>query len=214
MISILESCYIIIYKRGVYSFEAEDGKVAQEVLEKENIHLAIVDIMMPFVDGYTLCEEIRKYHDIPVILLTAKDQLVDKEKGFISGTDDYIVKPFEPAEVIFRMKALLRRYQMLSADIITLHGTTIDRKGVEVKCNGQTILLPLKEFELLSQLASYPGRTFSREELIELVWGMDFEGDERTVDVHVKRLRDRFSKRTDDFQITTVRGLGYKLELK
>ena len=84
------------------------------------------------------------------------------------------------------MKALLRRYQMLSADIITLHGTTIDRKGVEVKCNGQTILLPLKEFELLSQLASYPGRTFSREELIELVWGMDFEGDERTVDVHVK----------------------------
>ncbi|MCZ2970782.1 winged helix-turn-helix domain-containing protein, partial [Acinetobacter baumannii] len=91
---------------------------------------------------------------------------------------------------------------------------TIDRKGVEVKCNGQTILLPLKEFELLSQLASYPGRTFSREELIELVWGMDFEGDERTVDVHVKRLRDRFSKRTDDFQITTVRGLGYKLELK
>lgn len=170
--------------------------------------------MMPFVDGYTLCEEIRKYHDIPVILLTAKDQLVDKEKGFISGTDDYIVKPFEPAEVIFRMKALLRRYQMLSADIITLHGTIIDRKGFEVKCNGQTILLPLKEFELLSQLASYPGRTFSREELIELVWGMDFEGDERTVDVHVKRLRDRFSKRTDDFQITTVRGLGYKLELK
>ena len=214
MISILESCYIIIYKRGFTVFEAEDGKVAQEVLEKENIHLAIVDIMMPFVDGYTLCEEIRKYHDIPVILLTAKDQLVDKEKGFISGTDDYIVKPFEPAEVIFRMKALLRRYQMLSADIITLHGTTIDRKGVEVKCNGQTILLPLKEFELLSQLASYPGRTFSREELIELVWGMDFEGDERTVDVHVKRLRDRFSKRTDDFQITTVRGLGYKLELK
>ncbi|PHB80238.1 DNA-binding response regulator, partial [Bacillus pseudomycoides] len=127
---------------------------------------------------------------------------------------DYIVKPFEPAEVIFRMKALLRRYQMLSADVITLHGTTIDRKSFEVKCNDQTILLPLKEFELLSQLAGYPGRTFSREELIELVWGMDFEGDERTVDVHIKRLRDRFSKRTDDFQIKTVRGLGYKLELK
>lgn len=211
---IRELLHYHLQKEGFQVFEAEDGKVAQDVLEKENIHLVIVDIMMPFVDGYTLCEEIRKYHDIPVILLTAKDQLVDKEKGFISGTDDYIVKPFEPAEVIFRMKALLRRYQMLSADIITLHGTTIDRKGVEVKCNGQTILLPLKEFELLSQLASYPGRTFSREELIELVWGMDFEGDERTVDVHVKRLRDRFSKRTDDFQITTVRGLGYKLELK
>ncbi|MDM5155397.1 response regulator transcription factor [Bacillus sp. DX1.1] len=203
-----------LQKEGYKVFGAEDGKVAQSLLEKENIHLAIVDIMMPFIDGYTLCEEIRKYYDIPVILLTAKDQLVDKEKGFISGTDDYIVKPFEPAEVIFRMKALLRRYQMLSADVITLHGTTIDRKSFEVKCNEQTILLPLKEFELLSQLASYPGRIFSREELIELVWGIDFEGDERTIDVHIKRLRDRFSKRTDDFQIKTVRGLGYKLELK
>ncbi|MDM5186445.1 response regulator transcription factor [Bacillus sp. DX4.1] len=211
---IRELLHYHLQKEGYKVFGAEDGKVAQSLLEKENIHLAIVDIMMPFIDGYTLCEEIRKYYDIPVILLTAKDQLVDKEKGFISGTDDYIVKPFEPAEVIFRMKALLRRYQMLSADVITLHGTTIDRKSFEVKCNEQTILLPLKEFELLSQLASYPGRIFSREELIELVWGIDFEGDERTIDVHIKRLRDRFSKRTDDFQIKTVRGLGYKLELK
>ncbi|WP_242222608.1 response regulator transcription factor [Bacillus cereus group sp. BfR-BA-01380] len=203
-----------LQKEGYTVWEAEDGKAAQSILEKETIHLAIVDIMMPHVDGYTLCEEIRKYYDIPVIMLTAKDQLVDKEKGFSVGTDDYIVKPFEPAEVLFRMKALLRRYQMLSADVIQLHGTTIDRKSYEVRCHEQTILLPLKEFELLSQLASYPGRTFSREELIELVWGVDFAGDERTVDVHIKRLRDRFSKRTDDFQIKTVRGLGYKLELK
>ncbi|PGZ98606.1 DNA-binding response regulator [Bacillus pseudomycoides] len=203
-----------LQKEGYTVWEAEDGKVAQSILEKETIHLAIVDIMMPHMDGYTLCEEIRKYYDIPVIMLTAKDQLIDKEKGFSVGTDDYIVKPFEPAEVLFRMKALLRRYQMLNADIIQLHGTIIDRKSYEVRCHEQTILLPLKEFELLSQLASYPGRIFSREELIELVWGVDFAGDERTVDVHIKRLRDRFSKRTDDFQIKTVRGLGYKLELK
>ncbi|WP_369903290.1 response regulator transcription factor [Bacillus manliponensis] len=203
-----------LQKEGYVALEAADGKEAQAVLEKENIQLAIVDIMMPHVDGYTLCEEIRKYYDIPVILLTAKNQLIDKEKGFLSGTDDYIVKPFEPAEVLFRMKALLRRYEKVNANIIQVGDTTIDRKSFEVKCKNQTILLPLKEFELLSQLASYPGRIFSREELIELIWGIDFTGDDRTVDVHIKRLRDRFSKRTDDFQIKTVRGMGYKLELK
>lgn len=203
-----------LQKEGYVVLEAEDGKAAQSILEKENIQLAIVDIMMPHIDGYTLCEEIRKYYDIPVILLTAKNQLIDKEKGFLSGTDDYIVKPFEPAEVLFRMKALLRRYEKVNANIIQLGETTIDRKSFEVRCKEQTILLPLKEFELLSQLASYPGRIFSREELIELIWGIDFTGDERTVDVHIKRLRDRFSKRTEDFQIKTVRGMGYKLELK
>lgn len=199
---------------GYIIFEAEDGEGASLHLEQQQIHLAIIDVMMSKKDGFQLCKEIRKDYDFPVILLTAKDQLVDKRKGFSVGTDDYIVKPFEPAEVLFRVKALLRRYEILNADIIQLNHTVINRKNFEVRCDNQTILLPLKEFELFAQLASHPNRTFSRDELIELIWGLNFAGDERTVDVHIKRLRDRFAKRKDDFEIKTVRGFGYKLELK
>lgn len=198
---------------GYTVYEAADGEEAVRILETTQIHIAVVDVVMPHKNGFELCQEIRNHYDIPVILLTAKDALSDKEKGFSVGTDDYMVKPFEPKELIFRVKALLRRYQMLNSDIITLGHTSIDRKSYEVRCNGQTIMLPLKEFELLFQLASQPGRSFSREQLIELVWGHDFDGDERTVDVHIKRLRDRFAARTDDFTITTVRGVGYKLEV-
>ncbi|MDQ0243164.1 DNA-binding response OmpR family regulator [Bacillus fengqiuensis] len=203
-----------LQQEGYMFFEGEDGEAASLILEEERIHLAIVDIMMPNKDGYELCEEIRKHYDIPIIILSAKEQIIDKERGFLAGTDDYLVKPFEPKELLFRVKALLRRYHIVSSENIVLKNTIIDRKSYEVKCNESTIMLPLKEFELLAQLASYPGRTFTREQLIELIWGIDFEGDIRTVDVHVKRLRERFSKRTDDFTISTVRGIGYKLEVK
>lgn len=198
---------------GYLVFEASDGKEASELLTKQQIHLAIVDVMMPNMNGLQLCEEIRKYYDFPVILLTAKDQLADKEKGFAVGTDDYLTKPFEPQELLFRMKALFRRYQMVNSEKLTLNDTIIDRKSYEVHCNGKLLMLPMKEFELLAQLASYPDRIFSREELIQLIWGPDFNGDDRTVDVHIKRLRERFTNRTDDFHIITVRGVGYKLEV-
>ncbi len=168
--------------------------------------------MMPHKDGYEVCEEIRSYYDFPIILLTAKDQLEDKEKGFLAGTDDYVTKPFEPKELIFRIKALLRRYEVVNEKMIVLNNTSIDRKSYEVHCSGRLLILPMKEFELLAQLASYPGRIFTREELIHLIWGADFNGDNRTIDVHVKRLRERFGH-TDDFVITTVRGVGYKLEV-
>lgn len=193
--------------------EAKDGNEASLILEKERIHLAVVDIMMPFKNGLDLCKEIRDQYDLPVILLTAKDQLIDKEKGYFAGTDDYLVKPFEPRELLFRIKALLRRYLMVNSESISLNQTVIDRKSYEVRIMGNTLLLPLKEFELLAQLGSFPDQVFTREQLIELVWGTDFEGDDRTVDVHIKRLRERFAGRTDDFVITTVRGLGYKLEV-
>ncbi len=193
--------------------EAKDGNEASLILERERIHLAVVDIMMPFKDGLDLCKEIRDQYDLPVILLTAKDQLIDKEKGYFAGTDDYLVKPFEPRELLFRIKALLRRYRMVNSESISLNQTVIDRKSYEVRIMGNTLLLPLKEFELLAQLGSFPDQVFTREQLIELVWGADFEGDDRTVDVHIKRLRERFAGRTDDFVITTVRGLGYKLEV-
>lgn len=198
-------------REGYQALEAEDGKKALIVLEKEHIHLAIVDIMMPNMDGYELCKEIRQFYDIPVMMLTAKGEIIDKEKAFLAGTDDYVVKPFEPEEVLFRMKALLRRFHMINQEEIRLGQTVIDRKSYEVHTQGKVIILPLKEFELFAQLASFPNRIFTREQLIELVWGIDFIGNDRTVDVHIKRLRERFSK--DDFTIQTVRGIGYKIEV-
>ncbi|PAV28195.1 DNA-binding response regulator [Virgibacillus profundi] len=201
-----------LQKEGYQTIEAADGQEALDQLEEKRVQLAIVDIMMPNVDGYQLCEEIRVYYDIPVIMLTAKGEISDKEKAYHAGTDDYIVKPFEPKEVLFRIKALLRRFQMINEEMITIGNTTINRKSYEVQSNGKIIILPLKEFELLAQLASYPNRIFSREQLIEFVWGNDYEGNDRTVDVHIKRLRERFPSDKHDFSIQTVRGLGYKLE--
>ncbi|MCD7035362.1 response regulator transcription factor [Metabacillus sp. GX 13764] len=195
---------------GYLVSEAADGNEAATLLSQQ-VHLAVVDVMMPNKDGYQLCEEIRSSYNFPVILLTAKDQLSDKEKGYLVGTDDYVTKPFEPKELLFRIKALLRRYKMASLDKIVLNGTTIDRRSYEVHSNGKILLLPMKEFELLAQLASFPKRVFSRDELIQLVWGADFTGDDRTIDVHIKRLRERFAS-VEDFHIQTVRGIGYKLE--
>ncbi len=194
--------------------EANNGHEALNILENHPCDMAIVDIMMPIMDGYELTKDIRAVYDIPIILLTAKSQIEDKEKGFLLGTDDYIVKPFEPRELIFRVKALFRRYEKNVEDIITFGSTIINRKNYEVKINQQTFLLPLKEFELLFYLSSHSGKVFSRLQLIEHIWGFDYEGDERTVDVHIKRLRERFSTLTDDFHIKTIRGVGYVLEVK
>ena len=200
-----------LQKEGYQLLEAENGQEALDILEKEAVQLAIVDIMMPHVDGYELCAEIRQYYDIPVLMLTAKGEINDKEKAYLAGTDDYVVKPFEPKEVLFRVKALLRRYQMINQGEIKIGKTMIDRKSYTVYTNGKTMILPLKEFELLAQLASFPNQIFTREQLIERVWGYDFEGNDRTVDVHIKRLRERFAQSQDDFTIQTVRGLGYKI---
>ena len=210
---IRELLKMYLQTEGYTTFEAANGDEASALLEQQQINLAIVDIMMPGKDGYQLCEEIREYYDFPVILLTAKSELSDKEKGFAVGTDDYLTKPFEPKEILVRIKALLRRYNMISAQKIKLNETVIDRKSYEVYCNGKLLMLPMKEFELLSQLASYPDRIFTRDELIQLIWGADFEGDDRTINVHIKRLRERFSSLTNDFSIKTVRGVGYKLEV-
>ncbi|MBP1966887.1 response regulator transcription factor [Paenibacillus aceris] len=210
---IRELLRFVFSKEGFAVFEAADGKQASELMEREQIHLAVVDVMMPLRDGLALCAEIREHYDIPVLLLTAKGGLEDKERGFASGTDDYMVKPFEPKELLFRVRALLRRYQLVSSEKITLNQTMINLKSYEVISRGQTLLLPLKEFQLLAQLASHPGRIFTREQLIQMLWGSDYQGDSRTIDVHIKRLRERFQDMADDFVLTTVRGLGYKLEV-
>ncbi|MED1467791.1 response regulator transcription factor [Bacillus salipaludis] len=213
-VNILNLIKGLLTKEGFRVVTAKNGGEALKVLETDLCDLAIVDIMMPVMDGYSLTREIRKQYDIPVILLTAKSQIEDKEKGFESGTDDYLVKPFEPRELIFRVNALLRRYGKTSEANISLGSLFINKKGYEVKINQITYMLPLKEFELLSFLAEHQNQVFSRGQLIEKIWGLDFEGDERTVDVHIKRLRERFNTIEKDFSIKTIRGVGYSLEVQ
>jgi len=203
----------VLTQEGYRVIEARDGDEAAKHLAEASVDLAVLDVMMPGRSGLDLCTEIRSQYDIPVILLTAREQLEDKEAGYAHGTDDYITKPFEPRELLFRMNALFRRYSLASSEKIRLNRLTVDRKNHEVTDGETTLLLPLKEFELLAQLAQYPGRLFERGELIRLLWGADYEGDERTVDVHIKRLRHRFAEYGDDFSIRTVRGIGYKLEV-
>ncbi|KAA9004239.1 response regulator transcription factor [Paenibacillus spiritus] len=202
----------VLTGEGYQVLEAADGLEARERLEAAPVDLAILDVMMPGLDGLELCRIIRDTYDIPIILLTARQQLSDKEQGFLQGTDDYVTKPFEPEELLFRIKALFRRYDVPSLDKIRIGRVLIDRRNYEITAGDETLLLPVKEFELLAQLAQYPGRLFSRSELIERVWGLDYEGDDRTVDVHIKRLRQRFAEHDGSFRIRTIRGIGYKLE--
>jgi DNA-binding response OmpR family regulator len=145
-------------------------------------------------------------------MLTAKGETNDKVQGFQLGTDDYLVKPFEPLELVMRVKALLKRYRIATSQTIQVGELYMDRKTFEVRINGEAITLPLKEFELLFKLGSYPGKTFSRDQLIEDIWGYNYEGNERTLDVHINRLRERFPDERYSFRIKTIRGLGYRLE--
>jgi len=204
----------LLMREGYKVITAENGVAALAILKTELCDLAVVDIMMPVMDGYKLTSDIRKLYDLPIILLTAKSQIEDKEKGFESGTDDYLIKPFEAKELIFRVNALLRRYGNVSVTNINLGSLFINKKSYEVKINNKTYMLPLKEFELLTFMATNPNQVFSRGHLIEKIWGLDFEGDERTVDVHIKRLRERFASIAKDFAIKTIRGVGYSLEVR
>lgn len=200
-------------RQGYRVLEAQNGQEAIELLKEQPVDLAILDVMMPKVDGLTLCQHIRSSYDIPIILLTARDQLEDKERGYLSGTDDYVTKPYELRELLFRIRALFRRYLIPSSGRIKLNDVVIDLQNYEVLDGDSVVILPPKEFELLAQLAQYPGRLFSRDDLIRLVWGTDYVGVERTVDVHIQRLRKRFVGSERSFTIHTVRGVGYKIEV-
>jgi two-component system, OmpR family, response regulator len=191
--------------------EASDGQEALDILGKHSLDLAIVDVMMPKIDGYELTEDIRSFLDIPILMVTAKGESQDKVKGFRAGTDDYLVKPFDPVELILRVEALLKRYNINAESVIKLGSTTIDKDRFIVQSDDHRVTLKKKECELLFVLASSPGKIFTRNQLIEKIWGYDYEGDERTVDVHVKRLREQLEV-LNDITITTVRGLGYRLE--
>ncbi|WP_186670441.1 response regulator transcription factor [Sporosarcina sp. BP05] len=204
---------LFLRPEGFEIVEACDGIEALATLQSFKADLVLLDIMMPNMDGWELCREIRKQYDIPLLMLTAKGDTAQKVKGFELGTDDYLVKPFEPAELTARVKALLKRYRIAISQTVQVGELMINRKTYEVFLGNLNVEIPLKEFELLFKLASYPGKTFSREQLIEDIWGYDYEGTDRTVDVHINRLRERFSVNSDSFKISTIRGLGYRLEV-
>ncbi|WP_274528481.1 response regulator transcription factor [Paenibacillus piscarius] len=193
-------------------YSAADGLEALQMLEETSADLAIIDVMMPKMDGWELCRELRKHYDIPILMLTAKGETSQIVKGFELGTDDYLVKPFEPPVLIARVKALLKRYQISAAQSVSVGSLRMNRKTYEIASEQGNITLPLKEFELLFKLASYKGQTLTRDRLIEEIWGYDYEGNERTLDVHVGRLRERFPQEQFGFAIRTIRGLGYRLE--
>ena len=203
---------VFLRAEGFTVTAAVDGMDALTQMEQHKADLVILDIMMPNMDGWELCQTLRASYDIPLLMLTAKGETAQKVKGFELGTDDYLVKPFEPVELVMRVKALLKRYRIAVSQTVQIGALVMDRKTFTVTAAGNSLTLPLKEFELLFKLASHPGQTLSRDQLIEEIWGYDFEGNERTLDVHINRLRDRFSEAEDHFKITTIRGLGYRLE--
>jgi two-component system, OmpR family, response regulator len=209
---IRELARVFLQKEGLDVYEAANGLGAFGLLESVTVDLVILDIMMPGMDGWELCRELRAFYDFPILMLTAKGETHDKVQGFQLGTDDYLVKPFEPVELVIRVKALLKRYRIATSQTVRVGELLMDRKTFEVSIAGESITLPLKEFELLFKLAGYPGKTFSRDQLIEDIWGYDFEGNERTLDVHINRLRERFPENRYSFRIRTIRGLGYRME--
>jgi len=190
-----------------------DGKEAMSAFENNHVDLVITDVMMPHIDGITLAKKIRQINkDIPIIILTALDSYSDKEKGFTSGADDYMVKPVEMQEMLLRVKALLRRYKVISNNKLTHKSLLLDSQTKECILKGKQIELTVKEFQLIYKLLSTPGRIFTREQLMNEIWGFDSDSYERTVDTHIKRLREKLISK--DFEIITVRGLGYKAVLK
>jgi len=210
--NIRELIRVFLRNEGFDVYEAADGVEALATLATLKADLAILDVMMPNLDGWELCRELRAAYDMPLLMLTAKGETSQKVKGFDLGADDYLVKPFEPVELVARVKALLKRYRIAASQTIQVGELMMDRKTYTLTVQGESITLPRKEFDLLFKLASYPGRTFARDQLIEDIWGYDFEGNERTLDVHINRLRERFPEANHSFKIKTMRGLGYRLE--
>jgi two-component system, OmpR family, response regulator len=203
---------VFLQREGCAVVAAADGEDALAKLATLKADMVILDIMMPQMDGWELCRQLRTSYDFPILMLTAKGETSQKLKGFQIGTDDYLVKPFEPLELVARVKALLKRYRIATSQTVRVGELLMDRKTFAVAIHGEPVTLPLKEFELLFKLAGSPGRTFSRDQLIEDIWGYGFDGNERTLDVHINRLRDRFPEARHSFRIRTIRGLGYRLE--
>lgn len=201
-----------LQQAGYDAYQAEDGEKALEIMDSVHIDLIISDIMMPRLDGYELAKTLREAdYDIPILMVTAKDSFEDKEKGFLVGTDDYMVKPIDMNEMLLRVSALLRRAKISTDRKIILGDISLNYDNLTVTTPEETIELPKKEFYLLFKLLSYPNKIFTRQQLMDEIWGMDIDIDERTVDSHIKKLRKKFDH-LEEFKIITIRGLGYKVE--
>lgn len=204
----------VLTKNGYNALGAENGAVALDILDREIVDLIISDIMMPEIDGYELTKQLREAnYNMPILIITAREDFESKQKGFSLGTDDYMVKPIDVNEMVLRVGALLRRAKIANEHRITCGNTELDYDSLSVRTEDKTAVLPQKEFYLLYKLISYPDRIFTRQQLMDEIWGMESESDARTVDVHINRLRERF-KDNADFEIITVRGLGYKVVRK
>ncbi|MCH5210999.1 MAG: response regulator transcription factor [Oscillospiraceae bacterium] len=214
---IAELIKLYFEKDGFSTVVANNGKKAVELFKSEAPSIVILDVMMPEMDGWQVCREIRRVSNIPIIMLTAKGETFDKVLGLELGADDYMVKPFEPKELIARVKAVLRRSdnkETTAEKEIVFPNLTVNLTNYELKINGNILEIPPKELELLYFLASNPNRVFTREQLLEEVWGFDYFGDSRTVDVHIKRLREKLEGVDANWQLKTVWGVGYKFEVR
>ena len=206
-------CHVLI-KNGYDAKGVSDGKEALDALESDYFDLIISDIMMPVMDGYALVAALREMGiNIPVLMITAKDAFDDMRRGFISGTDDYMVKPINVNEMVLRVSALLRRARMLGERRLVIGNTCLDNDSLTVSTPTESMILPQKEFALLYKMASVPGKIFTRQQLMDDIWGYGADSDTHTVDVHIGRLRERF-RGCEDFSIVTIRGVGYKVVKK
>ena len=216
--NICELVRLYLEKEGYETVVCLNGERALEIFRQGGIDLAILDIMMPKKDGVTVCREIRKESKMPIIMLTAKGETFDKVLCLELGADDYVVKPFEGKELVARVKAVLRRSapeeKELVEEIISYEGITVNLTNYELILDGKSLDIPPKELELLYFLASHPNRVFTREQLLEDVWGFDYFGDSRTVDVHIKRIREKIEGISEKWQLKTVWSVGYKFEVK
>lgn len=215
--NIVELIRLYLEKEGFETVTANNGVKAVELFKSEAPSIVILDVMMPEMDGWQVCREIRRVSNIPIIMLTAKGETFDKVLGLELGADDYMVKPFETKELTARVKAVLRRSETKETSAekeLVFPKLTINLSNYELKLNGEIIEVPPKELELLYFLASNPNRVFTREQLLEEVWGFDYFGDSRTVDVHIKRLREKLENVEANWQLKTVWGVGYKFEVR
>ena len=215
-LNICELLRLYLTKEGYNVVIANDGVAAVTMFQEESPSLVLLDIMLPKLDGWQVCREIRKFSETPIIMLTAKGEVFDRVLGLELGADDYVVKPFDTKEIVARIKAVLRRSASSTVEEIKeVHydKLSINLTNYELKVNGVQIDTPPKEMELIFHLAKNPNRVFTRDQLLDEVWGYDYYGDSRTVDVHVKRLREKLEGKSDKWTLKTVWGVGYKFEL-
>ncbi len=216
-LNICELLRLYLEKEDYTVVIANDGASAVSTFNAENPALVLLDIMLPKLDGWQVCREIRKFSEVPIIMLTAKGEVFDRVLGLELGADDYVVKPFDAKEVVARIKAVLRRSASSMADEVKeVHydKLSINLTNYELRVNGVQVDTPPKEMELIFHLAKNPNRVFTRDQLLDEVWGFDYYGDSRTVDVHIKRLREKLDGVSDKWELRTVWGVGYKFETK